>query len=193
MNTNSNKKEKGILVLLLLVVLLMTVGFAAYSANLNINGTVKVKAAKWLVLWESGDSGISVSHSGDSDASGELKTTANEPTDFDFTVTLNRPGSYYEATIKAHNYGTFDAKLDKITMSTLTAAQQKYLKYTIQYNNGTTYETTTDGITGVTLPAGGAHPVKVRVEYLEPAAEADLPSGDVTVNVTGQLDYSQVN
>ena len=55
MNGNSNKKEKGILVLLLLVVLLMTVGFAVYNQTLKINGSVTVKANKWLICYDSGD------------------------------------------------------------------------------------------------------------------------------------------
>ena len=193
MNTNSRKKEKAILVLLLLVIALMTVGFALYNATLTINGTVTVKASKWLVLWDSGD-GVSVSSGDCAAASGDLDTTANEPTNFKFEVVLNKPGAFYEATIQAHNYGTFDAVLKTLNMSALTTAQNKYLKYTVTYN-GTTYTAGTtalaQSISGVTLAAGAKHPVKVKVEYLMPNDESDLPSTDQTITVTGSLVYEQ--
>lgn len=81
-----------------------------------------------------------------------------------------------------------DAYLKKITMNDIST-HSKYLSYTVTYNNGTTYNTTSN-VSGVTLAANATHPVKVRVEYLEPASSTDLPSGDVNVTVTGSLDYS---
>ncbi len=104
---------------------------------------------------------------------------------------LNKPHDFYEATIQAHNYGSFDAALKSITMSTLDASQSQYLSYTVTYN-GTPYSSSTSGITGVTLGAGAKHPVKVRVEYLEPSNVSDLPTSNQTITVTGSLYYEQI-
>lgn len=197
MSTNSNKKEKGILVALFLIVVLMTVGFAYYTQTLTINGTVTVKATKWLVCYESGDGSYVESANSKAASAHTLGSDANQPTDFSFTVTLNKPGDFYEATVKAHNYGSFDAELKQVTLSSLTADQAKYLTYTVKYNNGTTYTATTSqleqAVTGVTLNAGSAHPVTIRVEYVQPDNSSELPTEDQTITVTGKLDYEQVH
>ena len=72
-------------------------------------------------------------------------------------------------------------------MSAITG-HEDYLSYTVTYN-GTAYTQTTDGIQNVSLAPNAQHPVKVRVEYLD-ADQEDLPANDVTVTVTGNLDYS---
>ena len=183
MNNTKEKNVKGILLLLVIAVLIMSVGFAVYSQSLNINGTVTVKASKWDIRYNStytettnSEVASAKSYSGD--------------TTFSFTVTLNEPGDFYEATVEAENFGTFDAKMKKITMSSLTTDQAKYLSYTVTYG-GTAYTATTDDL-NVALAAGAKAPVKVRVEYLQPANSDDLPENDVVVTVTGSLDYEQV-
>lgn len=174
-----NKKERGIIVLLLVCAVFMTVGFANYAANLKINGDVTVKSSKWEIAY---DPATLVPSENSVASSGEVTGT-----DFDFIVTLAKPGDFYEATVNVKNGGTFDAELNKITMSTLTEAQKKYLTYTVTYG-GTTYSETTSDLK-VALASAASVPVKVRVEYVKPENSADLPQTAVEVNVSGQLDY----
>ena len=185
------RKEIGILLFLVLAIVLMTIGFAAYTQTLNITGTVKVKGSPWDVHFipnQISRTSGSVAPDTDSQTSTSLETVTN--TDFTFTVTLQKPGDFYEATITAKNYGTVAAQLKSITMSTLTTEQQKYLSYTVTYN-GTDYTATTNNL-AIAMAAGAEHPVKVRVQYLQPANASDLPSQDVTVTVTGSLNYESV-
>ncbi len=187
------RKEIGILLFLVLAIVLMTIGFAAYTQTLNITGTVKVKGSPWDVHFIPNDitrtSGSVTPDSTTGESPTVLETVTN--TDFTFTVTLQKPGDFYEATITAKNYGTVAAQLKSITMSSLTSDQQKYLSYSITYNNGTTYTATTNNL-AIAMAAGAEHPVKVRVQYLQPANASDLPSSDVTVTVTGSLNYESV-
>ena len=186
----NKKSKKGLVILLLLAaVVLMTIGFAAYNQTLTIDGNLTVKANKWLVLYDSGD-GITVTTGSVSAASGEINSSTTEPTNFDFEVILEKPGDFYEATLQAHNYGSFDADLKSITMTSLDSTQQQYLDYTITYN-GTPYSASTSGITGVTLLKNAKHPVVVRVEYLQPTNQSDLPTSNQTIHVTGSLYYEQ--
>ena len=100
-----------------------------------------------------------------------------------------KPGDFYETTISAKNYGTFNATMKAITMSTLTAAQQKYLTYTVTYD-GTTYSASQSGLSSA-LATNAAKDVKIRLEYLQPTDSADLPQTDVDVTISGRLDYEQ--
>ena len=179
------RKEMGILLFLVLAVVLMTVGFATYTKTLTITGSVTVKGSPWNVHYIADQI---------STTSGSVTATAAtvSATDFSFTVTLEKPGDFYEATITVQNEGTIDAVLKTLTMSTLTAAQQNYLSYTVTYNNTTPAYTATASNLSVSLPASGTHPVKVRVEYLQPADASNLPASDTTVTVTGSLYYESV-
>ncbi len=188
---NKKKKERGVLLLLIVAVLLMTIGFAAYTQTLNINGTVTVKGSPWNVHYVEG----SITPSANS---ATASSATIDKTNFAFTVTLEKPGDFYEAEIKVINEGSMEAILKKVTMGLSakdkdnatvdTKALAKYLTYTITYNNGSTYSTTTEGLS-TSLPKNTTHPVKVKVTYVQPDEADDLPAKDVTVTVTGSLDY----
>ncbi len=176
------------IVTLAIAIMVMAVGFAAatYGQTLNLNAsTATVKASKWSVHFDK-DSYVKTD--------GSVEATAKSVTDtsMDFTVTLSNPGDFYEFTVNAVNDGTFDATLNKVTMSTLTTDQAKYLTYTITVD-GTSYTATTNNI-GEALPkTTGSHPVKVRVEYVMPTNSSDLPQEDATVTLTASLDYVSVD
>lgn len=174
------KKEKKMVLLLLIGVIFMTVGFAAYSGILNIEGTVNVKSNKWSIGY------IADTYK---ETSGSVSATAKNITasEYDFTTSLSKPGDFYEATLDIKNEGTFSAKITEITKSTLTETQQKYLEYTVTYD-GTEYNETTSGLS-LELAAGATKTLKIRVDYVQPENSADLPSTDTTVTVTGSLKY----
>ena len=183
------KKEKStqtiIIAVLAVAILVMSVGFATYTQTLNINGTATVKKSEWKVQYDT-EKGITP-------LTGSV--TANPSTltatDWTFTVTLNEPGDFYEATADAKNYGTIDAVLKKLTMTALTAEQAKYLKYSVYYD-GTEYTATNNNL-NLPLAAEASKPVKVRVEYLQPESSSDLPSQDQTITLTASLYYEDAN
>ena len=169
-------------------IMLMTIGFAAYASTLNINGSVTVNPAKWSVHF------VTNSYT---ETSGSVAASAHTLTDnaASYTVTLDKPGDFYEFTANVINDGTFDADLTGITLSTLTTAQQKYLTYVVTYN-GTDYTATNASISGVTLPStsgSNTHPVKVRVTYVQPENSTDLPAEAVTLTLTAALSYEQAD
>lgn len=180
MKKNLNASTVSIL-LLSIAFVIMSVGFAAYAQTLNINGTATAKKAEWNVQFdstsyvESTGSIAATTHS--------LNTTA-----MNYTITLN-PGEFYEFTVNVKNAGTIAATLKSITLSSLTEAQQKYIKYTVTYD-GSAYSATTSGLSNE-LAADASKAVKVRVEYVFPDKSSDLPTEDVTLNLTASLDYVQ--
>ncbi len=182
-----NKNTQTLVIAILsFAILFMSVGFATYASNLNINGTATVKANKWSVHYQSNSY---------SETTGSVAATASNltNTDFTFTVTLTKPGDFYEAQATIVNDGTFNATLTSLTMSTLTTAQQKYLRYKVIYD-GTEY-TATNSSLSLSLPYtanSNTKVVKVRLEYFQPEASTDLPQNDdVQVTLTAQLHYDQ--
>lgn len=183
------KKRNGqlaVILVLAVAILFMSVGFAAYSTTLNINGTATVKANKWSVHF------VDTSYA---ETTGSVAATNHTISDTSatYTVTLTKPGDFYEFSIDVINDGSFDAVLKSITMSTLSAAEAKYLTYTLTYD-GTAYTASQSGLS-LSLPyATGSNTktVKVRVSYVQPENSADLPTTeDATVTLTASLGYEQ--
>ena len=181
------KKQKNaqiiILSLLLAVVIFTTVGFAAYTQNLNIEGTVTVEKSKWSIHFDRSSYQLGV---------GSEAVTADmvSDTSIKFTSALSKPGDYCTFSIKAVNDGTFDAALNQLEMSPLSAEQSKYLAYTVSYD-GVNF-TNTNNALSTALNKGTSSDVLVRVEYVAPTDSADLPSNDITVNLSLKLVYNQV-
>ena len=118
-------------------------------------------------------------------------TNSLSKTSVTFSVHLSKPGDFYEATADAKNFGTINAVLKKLTMTALTEAQAKYLKYSVYYD-GTEYTATNNNLS-LPLAAEASKPVKVRVEYLQPESSSDLPSQDQTITLTASLYYEDAN
>lgn len=175
-----------IIAILAVAILTMSIGFAAtaYTQTLNINGSdATIKASSWSVHFD--DTSYTESTGSVAATSHTLNTTT-----LTYNVVLAQPGDFYETTINVVNDGTFDADLKSIVMSGLQAEQSDYVKYSITYN-GVEYLATNNSITGVMLPkVNGSHPVKVRVEYLQPANN-NLPTTDQTLTLTAALNYEQ--
>ena len=177
------RKQKNLLIAgLLAIVLVMAIGYAAFATQLNINGTATVKSANWKVHF------VDTTYA---ESTGSVQATSKTITDTDvtYTVTLTKPGDFYEFSINVENAGTIDAKLQSITMSALTAAQAKYLTYKLTYD-GTDYTATTTGLSNA-LNASASKTVKVRLDYVQPESSEDLPASDATVTLTASLDYVQ--
>ena len=119
------KKNTQIMIIafLSIAILFMSVGYANFASQLNVTGNVTVKANRWSVHYNT----ATYSEAQNSVTASIHNITA---TDFTFTVTLTKPGDFYEATANVVNDGTFNAELSSITMSQLTSAQQRRSKRT---------------------------------------------------------------
>ena len=183
----SMKKQKNaqiiILSLLLAVVIFTTVGFAAYTQNLNIGGTVAVEKSKWSIHFDQDSYQLGA-------GSQDVKADMVSDTSINFTSTLSKPGDYCTFSIQAVNDGTFNAVLNQLEMSSLSPEQSKYLTYTVSY--GGTNFTNTNNALDIALNKGVSSNVVVRVEYVAPTDPANLPSSDATVSLSLKLVYNQV-
>lgn len=173
--------QSVVIVVLAVTVLVMSVGYALYAQQLTVNGTATFTKAKWDVHFDTTTF----------NESSTIKATTKEVgnTAITYSVTLPSPGSTYSFTVNAKNFGTIDAKMTKITLSGLTAAQSEYIEYIVSYN-GTVYNATTDEL-NVPLASAASHPLVVTVNYVLPDDPTALPTvADETVNLTVALDYA---
>ena len=190
----------AVIVLLAIAVVTMSFGFASYAQKLTITGTTTVKSSKWSVHYKT-DSLTKNAGSQDPAASSQQLTD----TAWTFATTLNEPGEFYDWTAKVVNDGTINAQLTKITLSTLTEAQQKYLTYEVTYTPYTcsapdsctpgtakTVSATEDSL-GIALSSGDYAIVNVKATYVQPDSENDLPADDANITLTAALDYVQVD
>ena len=183
------KKNTQIMVIAILSIalLFMSAGFAGLATTLNINGTATVKANTWSVHYVTTGTGSYAETTGSVAASAHNVTN----TDFTFTVTLNKPGDFYEATVDVINAGTLNAELTSVTMTALGNPQQKYLSYKVYYD-GHEFTSSQTGLS-YSLPAttGNTKTVKVRAEYIAPENSSDLPGTDDPVTLTASLGFEQ--
>lgn len=171
--------------LLTIIILIMSVGYANFSRSIEINGTANVGASSWNVKFVEDSY---VESTGSINVTEENRTISE--TSMSYSVSLTSPGDYYEFTMNIQNAGTFDASLTGITMTELTEVQKKYLVYEVYYN-GAKYEKTTTNITNMDLISSTTVPVKVRVQYIQPADADDLPSSEQTITLNASLNFSQ--
>ena len=165
--------KKIVFGVLLLAVVCVTVGFAALTTTLNINGTTTAKSNSWNVTFANvaKEAGVTA----------KTKPTISGTT-LSYAVDLNQPGEYYEFEVDVKNTGSIPAKLSATPTITGTSS---YLTHEVTYNDGTEIKAND------TLSAGGTVTLKVRVEYKSDLTADTLPTEDAPTTFTVALNYIQ--
>ena len=189
-----NRKVLYVLVAFALVLSVagITVGFAAMSTNLDIQGQAEVVPATWKIRFENLSSPTIVG-----DASVTTGPTITNDTHLgDYDVVLTKPGDSVVYTFDVKNAGSLDAKLTAYNFATPTftgtgtnaaadaTIAQTNVVYTLTYSNGSAI-----GVND-TLAAGESKTLRLTVEY--PASATTLPEAEV--DITGMdvtFTYSQ--
>lgn len=188
------EKERGAkviaIVALLIAVVGLTVGYAAYSSTLTINGTANVDPASWKVNfgYKTGDSltGTINGHATENTAPTLADTTISG-----FDVTLKAPGDSVTYNFLIKNSGTLNARLANFTMGTLTCAPNEgskispedatklcgELKYTLTYAGAGGSTITTGDI----LNPNNSKELELKLEW--PSASTLSVSDDVKVTI----------
>lgn len=176
------KKKSGkkvVLSLLALLLLTITVGYAALSTTLNINGTSKINNATWDVHFAN-----LIVTSGS--VSATKAATIDSATEIDYNVELIKPGDFYEFTVDVTNTGTIDAKLGAAPiLNGVSAEQDVYTNYTVTYSDDTAIHANDK------LAAGATKRLKVRVEFDRNITNSQLPTEAQPLNLTFAMNYVQ--
>lgn len=163
-----NRKQRNIMIISLVAVLVcMAVGYAAFSANLNISGTSNITSSFDVKITDI-TSGSIAGNAQDLDTPRHTDTTAN------FRAGLTSPGDSITYDIKIENQGTLDAT---IKLLNYTATQSDVIKVT------------SSGVReGQVIKKGEEKHLYITVAFDE---NYNGPSVEETVDVDVDIDYGQ--
>ncbi len=181
------QRKKSIIVLLAILLCSLGIGYALLQTNLTINGTSKIKGNTWDIHFAN----LNVTEGSVSIGTGDVAATIQSTnTDIIYTVTLNKPGDFYEFTVDAVNAGTIDGMVESVTsklnnqpITTLPS----YLNYSV------TYATDDEIETNHLLKANSSETYKVRIEFKKDITENDLPTTLQTLTLDFGVNYIQAN
>ena len=175
-----NKQQLYIAIIFILA-LVIGVGYAFLNSTLNISGNAKIKENTWNVHFENFTPTI-----GSVEAAGA--GIAVDTTTVNYTVTLQRPGDFYEFTVDAVNTGSIDAMINTFSNTGLTTTQAKYMSYSVAYADETEIAEKQ-----LLVASTGREKLKVRVEYKKDISASDLPSENQQVTLTFLVQYVQAD
>lgn len=165
-------------ILLIIVITCISIGYAAISSNMLINGTAIIQNKKWKIYFDN----VNINEQSVS-AKVEPETVGNNTISIGYEVDLAKPGDFHEFTVDIVNDGDLTAVLDEFSVTELTDAQKKYLNYTVKYNDGNAIAKTD------TVAAHSSEKLLVKIEYLKDVTSADLPTADEKISLNVEMTY----
>ena len=198
MSKLSFKQNKlGIIIGSLALVTLMAIIYAAFTGQLNINGTANVRDSVWDIhIVESGQ--LEPSNTLSSSAKVLTKPTASGLSISDFNLSLTTPGDYIEYTFHVINEGDYDATLSDLDKDGVVCTANgstsdpeavkvcNKLEYTLKYDNGSTVTE------GDTLLSKETKTMVLTIKYQEFDDPSLLPNTNVSISGLGiDISYSQ--
>lgn len=181
------------IIVLAVAIILMSVGYAAYSEQLSVEGTTTIERASWDIKFANVKQ-LSTTTVDATKITGPTLDSAATGLTFGVTLPVN---STYEFTVDVVNNGTFPAELSTYTLSgkkgtetVLNASSgleysNDYLDYVVTYSDGSKIAE------GDELGAGETKTLKVSVKYTQPDNANQLPSTNESYVFTLDLLYSQ--
>jgi len=174
------KKNSSFVVIALLLIVTISIGYAALSTTLNINGTSTIKTQTWDVHFAN----VKVTTNTGATVTKAPTITEGKTTEVTYNVALNKPGSVYEFTVDVVNGGSIAAKTSAApTLGGNT--QTGIFNYTVTWSDGSAITANT------TLAAGATKTAKVRVEYKKDITVSQLPTADTALTLTCSIPYVQ--
>ena len=181
-------RSNNVLAALIILLLGISIGYAALTTTLVINGESTIKKAVWDIHFtnvKTQDGSVSVNI-----ANGEkiAYIPNTDETKVEYKVVLKKPGDFYEFTVDVVNSGTLDAKISSNPTLIGTDNYDKYVEYTVVWNDDQTKSPTTND----TILAGDSRRVRVKIKYKENVKIEDLPEEDKVLDFTYSMNFVQL-
>ena len=179
------------------VITLMAIIYAAFTGQLNINGTANVRDSVWDIhIVESGQ--LEPSNTLSSSAKVLTKPTVSGLSISDFNLSLTTPGDYIEYTFHVVNDGDYDATLSDLDKDGVVCTANgstsdpeavkvcNKLEYTLKYEGGA------DVAEGDTILSKQTQTMVLKIKYQDFNDPSLLPTTNVSISGLGiDISYSQ--
>ena len=190
---NKDKKLVFGVLALLVGIIVISISYAAFTQNLNINGTGNVQATSWSVHFANLSNAVTNGTAVERTA----PTIKTGRTDIgDYAVDFYTPGDSITYTFDVVNDGDYDAKISVLTKGTPTCNGTDptsntnvcaNLEYTLKYTSGGSNVAVND-----TLRKNETKNMTLVLRYKNTIGQNDLPTAEVTVSGLGiTIQYSQ--
>ena len=185
------RKTKSKILLLIVLLMGIGVGYALLTQSFNIIGSTTVAQSTWDIHFDN----IQVKSGSVSLPTGDSAATidSNDDTLVNYTITLSKPGDYYEFTVDVVNEGTVDGMvgdvISKLNGTSISGTNPipAYLDYSV------TYDDTVEIVSQHLLKAGSSETFKVRVEFKRNIDNTELPSTEQTNSFSFGVTYVQAD
>lgn len=169
------KKKYGLLIIVTL--LLISVGYALINTTLKLNGSSKIKKARWNIYFDKveHESGVTSTETKIDDK----KTTVS------FDIDLEKPGDYYQFNVDTVNDGTIDAIIDSTELTGLTNTTKEIIDYDVTYSDGSSVNKCD------TLNSGDRKTLLVKVKYFDDVKEEELLENNENLKLKFKINYVQ--
>ncbi len=180
------RRNKQLYRLLFLFLLMMTIGYAALTSNLSINGIAEISNATWDIHFEN----IQVTTGS---ITPDSEVNIDTDTSVSYEVTLSQPGDFYEFTVDVVNDGSVDAMIEAVVsrlnnnVINSTNPIPSFLSYSVAYSDG--YSISPNHL----LEAGEDETYRVRIAFRTDINPDDLPSSDVSLELNFEVTYIQAD
>ena len=202
----NNKKLSITLIVLSLTVIFISVGYAAYSTILNINGTAKINKSIWSVHYLQDSINVLTGF----DSGYELVAPKSTPVlnndktgiSFETELSVNEATSF---TVDVINDGTFKARVNSINLK-IASRNETEANYTTLANVANNkwsndyldfYVVWTDGekniLDTLDFEPSTTKNMKVVVRYKQPESDNLLPSQDMYFKFDIDVEYTQAS
>lgn len=195
MERSKNYIVFGVLALVVSLVA-VSLAYAGFTQNLNINGTANVKSVKWDVHFANLGT-VQTTGTGAQLTAPTIKS--NNTVIGDYSVQVSTPGDTVTYTFDVVNLGNFNAKLTGVTIGTptCTSSNQSNATAVCSYITYKLYDATTNNEiatadNGLLAALTGVRHFKLVLSYSSTIPANSLPTADISVSGLGvTLTYTQ--
>ena len=173
----------------------ITIGYSFLQQSLLITGTSKIKESNWDVHFESiniKEGSVEIDENDSSLKKATIDST--NKTRVEYSVLLNKPGDFYEFTVKAVNAGTIDAMIEKVQSTILvndvdrTDNLPEWFNYTITYEDGESLQE------NQIILSGKSETYKVRMEFIKDITNEQYEEAtESIISIDMEVKYIQMN
>ena len=192
--------QNAAIIVLALSIIVMSIGYAAYSTQLQLKGVTTIQSSKWSILLQNPTKYSTTTIADDKITKLEIKDLA---VNFAAEMSIDDTFSF---TVDVVNDGTFDAKLTGWSLTAKntatneaiavdenkTGASNSYLTYSVRWLDGTALAENDPLKHKVTGKNDNIKKLLVTVQTHKPANAADLPETNQSFEFDFKMNYGTI-